>query len=452
MLYVSDVIKRCNGTLLCGDVDMVLDSFCKDTRIIKEGDIYVGIKGESFDGNSFYAEAFDKGAKGCILDKSCDVDINKYGDKTIIMVDNTLDCIGTLAKYKRSLYDIPVIAITGSVGKTSTKDMVASVLSTKYKVLKTEGNNNNNIGLPFTILRLRDEDVMVLEMGMNHFGEISYLTDIASPTIGVITNIGTSHIGNLGSRENILKAKLELLEGLNGVLVINNDNDIIHDNILDIKALNEIVTIGIDNDSDYMASLISDDLTRFKINGNDMLCNIGNRAFIYNSLVAYAVGSLCDISVSLIRKGISSFELTSNRLEFKKAKNGAILIDDTYNASLDSIRASLEILKSRSSKRKIAVIGDILEVGDYNYDIHTKIGEELYNSNLDIIVTIGSNTRYTDSYLEKQGFVNRYHFGSESESYDFFEDILKDGDLVLFKGSNGMKLKNIVDYLVKEDK
>lgn len=452
MLYVSDVINRCNGTLLCGDVDMVLDNFCKDTRIISKGDIYVGIKGESFDGNSFYAEAFDKGAKACILDRSCDVDTDKYGDKTIILVDNTLECIGILAKYKRSLYDIPVIAITGSVGKTSTKDMVASVLSTKYKVLKTEGNNNNNIGLPFTILRLRDEDVMVLEMGMNHFGEISYLVDIARPTIGVITNIGTSHIGNLGSRENILKAKLELLEGLNGVLVVNNDNDIIHDNILNIKACNEVVTIGIDNDSDYMASGISDDLTGFKINGNDMVCNIGNRAFIYNSLVAYAVGSLCDVSVDLIRKGFSSFVLTSNRLEFKKIKNGAILIDDTYNASLDSIRASLEILRGRSSKRKIAVIGDVLEVGDYNYDIHTKIGEELYNSNLDIIITIGSNTRYTDSFLENHGFVNRYHFGNERECYSLLEDILRDGDLVLFKGSNGMKLKNIVNYLVKEDK
>lgn len=185
--------------------------------------------------------------------------------------------------------------------------MVASVLSTKYKVLKTEGNNNNNIGLPFTILRYKDEDVMVIEMGMNHFGEISYLTDIVRPTIGVITNIGTAHIGILGSRENILKAKLEIIEGLNGPLIINNDNDIIRNNIKYIKSLNDIVTIGIDNDSDYKASDISDDLTRFKINGNDMECDIGNTAFIYNSLVAYSVGSLCDIDVDNIRNGIKKF-------------------------------------------------------------------------------------------------------------------------------------------------
>lgn len=449
MLYVSDIISRFNGKLLCGDENMVLDNFCKDTRIIKSGDIYVGIKGESFDGNSFYADALEKGAKGCILDNTTLVDTDRYGDKTIILVNNTLEFIGKIAKYKRSLLNIPVIAITGSVGKTSTKDMVSSVLSTKYKVLKTEGNNNNNIGLPFTILRYKDEDVMVLEMGMNHMGEISYLTDIARPTIGVITNIGTAHIGILGSRENILKAKLEIVEGLDGLLIINNDNDIIRNNIEYIKSLNDIVTIGIDSDSDYRASFISSDLTRFKINGNDMECDIGNTAFIYNSLVAYSVGSLCGIDVDSIRSGIKSFKLTGNRLEFKRARCGAMLIDDTYNASLDSICSSLEILKNKEADRLIAVIGDVLEVGDYNEEIHTKIGEVLFNSNLDIIVTIGDNTRYTDKYLLDKGFVNRYHFSNESESYEFFDDMLRSGDVVLFKASNSMKLKNIVNYLTR---
>ena len=179
-----------------------------------------------------------------------------------------------------------MVGVTGSVGKTSTKDIVANVISQKYKTLKTEGNNNNNIGLPFTILRLKDEDIMVIEMGMNNFGEISFLTNIAKPTMAVITNVGTAHIGNLGSRENIMKAKLEIIEGLSGPLIINNDNDIIRNNIKYIESLNDIVTIGIDNDSDYKASDISDDLTKFKINGNDMECDIGNTAFIYNSLVA----------------------------------------------------------------------------------------------------------------------------------------------------------------------
>lgn len=452
MLYVSDIISRFNGKLLCGDENMILDNFCKDTRIIKNGDIYVGIKGESFDGNNFYADAFDKGAKACILDNTTLVDTDRYGDKTIILVDNTLECIGKLAKYKRSLLNIPVVAITGSVGKTSTKDMVASVLSTKYKVLKTEGNNNNNIGLPFTILRYKDEDVMVIEMGMNHFGEISYLTDIVRPTIGVITNIGTAHIGILGSRENILKAKLEIIEGLNGPLIINNDNDIIRNNIKYIESLNDIVTIGIDNDSDYMAKDINSDLTEFKIDNNNIKCNIGNTAFIYNSLVAYVMGILCNVDIENIKKGIETFKLTSNRLEFKKLKNGATLIDDTYNASLDSIKSSLELLIKREGKRKIAIIGDVLELGTFSKNLHEEIGKVLLNSDLDYIITIGNETKYTDEYLKNNNYDNLKHFNNENESYEYINNLLKDGDLVLFKGSHGMHLSNIIKYLVDNQK
>ena len=272
MIYVKDIIDKFNGKLLCGDINLVLDNFSHDTRTIQEGDIYVGIKGESFDGNRFYKDALEKGAKACILDN---IDVNdiplEYKDRTIVLVEDSLKCIQDLARYKRSLYDIPVVGITGSVGKTSTKDMIYAVLSTKYKVLKTEGNNNNHIGLPFTILRLKDEDIMVIEMGMNNFGEISFLTNIAKPTIAVITNVGTAHIGNLGSRENIMKAKLEIIEGLNGPLIINNDNDILHDNIEYIRSLNKIITIGIDNDSDYMAKDINSDLTEFKIDNNNYL-------------------------------------------------------------------------------------------------------------------------------------------------------------------------------------
>ena len=179
--------------------------------------------------SNYIEQAFINGAIGCITDENVNEEIiNKYKEKVIIKVENTIKAIQELAKYKRSLYDIPVIAVTGSVGKTSTKDIIANVLEQKYKVLKTEGNMNNHIGLPMTLLKLKDHTAVVVEMGMNHFGEISLLTNIAKPTGCVITNIGTSHIGNLGSRENILKAKLEILEGLdkNGFVLINNDNDL----------------------------------------------------------------------------------------------------------------------------------------------------------------------------------------------------------------------------------
>ena len=445
MLYVSDIIREGNGVLIQGDPSLELGDFSKDTRTIKEGDIYVGIRGETFDGNKFYLDALEKGAIGCILDNIEEDIPDKYRDRFIVKVNNSLECIQNLARYKRNLYDIPVIGVTGSVGKTSTKDMIYSVLKEKYKVLKTEGNNNNHIGLPFTILRLKDEDVMILEMGMNNLGEISFLTNIAKPTIGVITNIGTAHIGNLGSRENIMKAKLEICEGLSGPLIVNMDNDMVHDNIDYIKSINEVITIGIDNNSDYMAYDIDDN--KFKIDGEEFISPIGNRAFIYNSLMGYVVGKLCNVDIDSIKNGIKNLELTGNRLEYKKARCGAMLIDDTYNASLDSIKSSLEILKKEEGRR-IAIIGDVLELGDYSKDIHREIGKVLLDSNLDCVVTIGNDTIYSDEYLKENGFNNVKHFAKESDSYEYLDSLLRKGDIVLIKGSHGINLKNVVNYLV----
>ena len=445
MLYVSDIIREGNGILLQGDSSLALGDFSKDTRTIKEGDIYVGIKGENFDGNKFYLDALEKGAIGCILD-NIEGDIpDKYKDRFVVKVNNSLECIQNLARYKRSLYDIPVIGVTGSVGKTSTKDMIYSVLKEKYRVLKTEGNNNNHIGLPFTILRLKDEDAMILEMGMNNLGEISLLTNIAKPTIGVITNIGTAHIGNLGSRENIMRAKLEIVEGLSGPLVINMDNDMVYNNIDYIKSLNDVITIGIDSNCDYKAYNIKEN--KFMIDGVEFESPIGNRAFIYNSITAYVVGKLCDVEIDKIKKGIKYLELSGNRLEYKKAKCGAILIDDTYNASLDSIKSSLEILRKEDG-RKIAVIGDVLELGDYSREIHEEIGKVLFDSGLDYIVTVGNDTLYSDKYLKDNGYKNIKHFNKESDSYEFLDQLLKEGDKVLLKGSHGINLKNIVNYLI----
>ena len=212
-LTIENIINITGGNLLTGNNEEICINFSKDTRTIKNGDIYIGIKGEKFDGNLFWKEALEKGAKGVILQnvKISEEEINKYVDKNIIIVENTLEALYKIASYKRDLYEVPVIAITGSVGKTSTKDIVANVVSQKYKTLKTIANHNNNIGLSFTILNAHEDiEAMVLEMGMNHFGEIDLLSKIAKPNICIITNIGTSHIGNLGSRENILKAKLEI--------------------------------------------------------------------------------------------------------------------------------------------------------------------------------------------------------------------------------------------------
>ncbi len=222
-LTVKDIVKACDARLLCGDEDTKISSFSKDTRTIKPEDIYVGIKGENFDGNVFCKQALDLGAIGCITDGDIDYSILKnYESKVIIQVKDSVLALQNLANYRRKQYNIPIVAVTGSVGKTSTKDIIASVVSKKYNVLKTQGNLNNQIGLPLTLLNLKDHTAVVVELGMEHAGEISNLSKIAEPTLAVITNIGTSHIGNLGSRENILKAKLEILEGLRENRKTNN--------------------------------------------------------------------------------------------------------------------------------------------------------------------------------------------------------------------------------------
>ena len=206
MIYIKDILEICNGKLISGNENLECVNFTNDTRQINKGDIYVGIKGEVFNGNKFYKEAISKGASACIIDDGSILDGEYYG-AAIVLVDDSVKAIQELAKYKRSLYNIPVVAVTGSVGKTSVKDMVYAVVSSEYKTLCTKGNMNNHIGVPLTILGLREHSALVVEMGMNHLGEIHVLSNIAKPTIALITNIGTAHIGNLGSRENILKAK-----------------------------------------------------------------------------------------------------------------------------------------------------------------------------------------------------------------------------------------------------
>lgn len=456
-IYVKDIVRECNGELIIGDSKKECIDFCKDTRLIKENDVYVGIKGENFDGNKFYDKAFDNGASVCILDNIEDIDINKYKDKTIIKVEDSVIALGKIAAYKRSLYNIPVIAVTGSVGKTSTKDMIASVLETKYNVLKTKGNLNNNIGVPLTILELKKHDCLIVEMGMNHLNEISYLTKIAKPTIAVITNIGTAHIGNLGSRENILKAKLEILEELdeNGVLFINNDNDLLHKEYNNLKNKYEVKTIGIDNASDYIAYNIKEDITGsiFTIKDNDIeeniQVNVATRPFIYNSLMGYAIGKELNIENDLIKKGISNLKLTAHRLEKKINKRGVTIIDDTYNASYDSMKSALELL-GKSNNRKIAILGDMLELGDYTEEIHRKIGEDVVNNNIDILITVGNFSLYIKDEALKKGFNkdNIYSFEKQEDTYNLLNNILKEGDLVLVKGSHAINLDKLVEEMM----
>ena len=451
-LYVRDIVKLCNGKLINGDENLLLGDFCNDTRKIKTGDVYVGIRGEVFDGNNFYLDAIEKGASVCILD-NIDV-IKEYGEVTIVLVDDTVKCIQELASYKRDLYDIPVIAITGSVGKTSTKDIISSVVEQKYKTCKTIGNYNNHIGVPLTILSLKNHEALVVEMGMNHLGEISVLSKIAKPNISIITNVGTAHIGNLGSRENILKAKLEILDGMDsGTCIVNADNDMLSSVMDEYHAIG----YGIDNDNSVWKAInIKEDIfsSKFDIDAGmkDIVVNVGGRAFVYNALVAYAIGEILEIDSKLIKKGISEFKLSSGRLEKKVNSKGVTIIDDTYNANFDSMKGSIELLGKVKDKRKILVLGDMLELGEYSKDLHTELGDIVFSSNVDKLITIGEESINIQNRVIELGMNSDdcYHFSKENECYDLLLELLDKDDVILLKGSHGIHLDRVVNKIMED--
>lgn len=459
-MKIKEIIQATKGKMIQGNEEKEVGEFCRDTRIIKEGNAYIGIKGENFDGNLIWQKAFEAGADTVIIQgvKFSEKDLEKWSNKNIIEVEDTIQALADIATYKRNSFgkSFPVVGVTGSVGKTSTKDIIANVISQKYKTLKTQGNNNNNIGLPFTIFNLKDQNAAVIEMGMNHFGEISKLTKIAKPTISVITNIGTSHIGNLGSRENILKAKLEILEGMDKkILVINNDNDLLHKFYLESKDV-EIHTYGIENDSEVTAEniILNENDSEFTCDIKGEKFNIkvpvGGIHFVYNALCAVTVGTLLGLTKEQIEIGIKTFELTKKRMDITELKNGVTIINDSYNASFESMQASLKYLSCLNAKRRIAVLGDMFELGDYSKELHEKVGKEVAKNNIDILVCCGDNAKYIVDMAEKEGMSKDqiFYFDSIEQIEKFIKEIVKNGDSVLFKASNGMKFYNIVENLI----
>lgn len=455
-LTVDKIVEICENTVISRGIESTVKKICSDTRQINEGDLFISFKSELVDGTKYIEEALEKGAMGVITEYEITEKIkDKYNNKLLIKVKDVINTVQQLAEYKRSLYDIPVVAITGSVGKTSTKDIIASVLEQEFKVVKTKGNYNNHIGVPLTILNWDENtEAAVVEMGMNHFGEIAKLTKIVKPTVAVITNIGTAHIGILGSRENILKAKLEILEGLtkNGEVIINNDNDLLH--ICNTKKHKKI-TYGINNLSDYMAYNIkrSENASEYKIkleeNEENVLVPIPGEHFIYNSLCAIAVGKTLKIENKKIINGIKKFEMSKNRNEIINLNNLKIL-NDFYNASYDSMKASLGVLASTEGNRKIAILGDMLELGKYSEELHRKVGEEVVKNKIDILCTVGNLAKFIADQAKNLGTCEVYEFKTNKDCINHISKIVKKGDSVLLKASNAMRFGEISEFLQGE--
>ncbi|MEG0453330.1 MAG: UDP-N-acetylmuramoyl-tripeptide--D-alanyl-D-alanine ligase [Coprobacillus sp.] len=445
-MLIKEIIEATNGRLLSGNQEEDIQVFTQDTRQIHGGEMYIPLVGENNDGHDYIEQAFLKGASSIITSKPVE-----YPDKNVILVEDTLIALGMMAAYLREHRHVKVVGITGSVGKTSTKDMIYSVVSTKYKTLKTLGNYNNHIGLPLTILRYQDEEVMILEMGMNHLEEIHYLTTIAKPDVAAITNVGTAHIGELGSRENILKAKMEIVDGLkeNGTLILNDDNDMLHT----IKEEDyHLLRVGIHNECILQAInvnlRIEESFFDLEYQGKTYHVHVpvSGEHFVYNSLVAIGIGLTLQIDMDLCIEGIEHFELTKNRMDIIELKENIKVIDGTYNANLDSLKSSLDVLAQYPS-RKIAVIADMLELGDYEKTIHQEVGTYIVEKNIDEVLCVGKASLYIVEKAKELGFHNIYHFENNQLLNQYLDELLEKDDVVLVKGSNGMKLKEVVEHL-----
>ncbi|OWZ84127.1 UDP-N-acetylmuramoyl-tripeptide--D-alanyl-D-alanine ligase [Natranaerobius trueperi] len=450
-----ELAKNSDGKIINGDPDTTVTGFKVDSRYVEEGDLFVCLPGEKTDGHKFINDALNNGASGCLVSKEIDID-KRYNDPLIIEVEDTLLSLQNIAKKHRQKFGVSVIGITGSVGKTTTKDMVNEVLSTKYRVLKTEGNLNSEIGLPLMLLKLQKEhQVAVLEMGMNDKGEISRLCEIARPNVAVITNVAESHIEKLGSLDNIASAKSELLEGLlpGGTAVLNHDDWRVKN--MNKKAPGEVLFYGLTG-GDLIASNIgiTDQETTAEVKYQGEVYKLQlpllGKHNVSNSLAAIAVGKIFGLTINAAIKGLEDFSITSMRTQVQHHK-GLTIINDAYNANVQSTIAALEILENLSAKRKIAILGDMYELGEYTVKAHMEIGDEVIQREIDCLITVGKLTEETYNKAKdlKPQKTQIYHVKDNNQAVDLLEEIISSGDAILVKGSRGMAMEKIV-YALQE--
>lgn len=455
---LTQVMQATNAVLKKLTASSVFGGVTTDTRKVEEGMLFVALKGEKFDGHDFIAQAAQKGAIGAIVNKDYDVSLLEDVDIDVLAVEDTLKAYQDLAKFWRSKFSIPVIGITGSNGKTTTKDLTAAVLSGKWNVLKTQANFNNEIGLPMTLLQInKTHDAAVVEMGMRGLGQIKALTEIARPTIGVITNVGETHLELLGTIENIAKAKGEMAQAIeiNGKVILNADDE-------HVAKMHEItkahaVYFGINRSADVKAfdiktedgktefeAIVGEKMAHFTLN----MLGIHN---VYNCLAALAVGYACGLTIEEMQKGLSSFRPTAMRFEYRKIGDFSI-INDAYNASPASTRAALKNLAQVANGRKILVMGDMFELGSVETAAHEAIAQQAQEAGVSVLITRGKLTENTAVKARELGMEQVYECESHEAAVAVLKKVLQKGDTVLFKGSHGMHMEKIIELLENEYK
>jgi len=461
----KDCLKVVNGKLLQGSEAAIFHGVSINSRTIKEGELFVCIKGKNFDGHDFFGDAINRGAAGIILSdtKNLSTDmIAKKGSPFVIQSKNTLRALQDLASYQRSLFPFRVIAVTGTNGKSTTKEMIASVIKTKYRTLKTKGNLNNHIGLPLTLLtREPEHEVGVLEMGMSAAGEIKRLAEIAKPDIGVITNISAGHLGQLKTIKEIQMAKGELFDSLHkeATAIVNADDPLVLELAESLRI--KKITYGIKKPADIQASNI-----RNKGNhGFTFTAKIFDQAIpvklpqigycnIYNALAAFATGHSLGITGQEMNLGLKNYQQIPQRNE-QIHYEGMTLINDTYNANPQSMREALKTLKEINAQgKRFFIIGDMLELGPLAEPAHHELGQEIARSNVDYLVTVGplASLAAESAKTNVQQQLQIGKFTTHTEAANYLLRKVRKGDCLLVKGSRGSKMENVVQEFLKPKK
>ncbi len=461
-LTVNQIREGIGGRLLAGNGNDTVERVCTDSRKARPGELFFALIGENHDAHQYLPQVIQAGCRCVVVsDETAGKQLAEgtaaSGDISVLLVRDTTKALQDLAAYYLNLLDLKKIAVTGSTGKTSTRDLIGYVCGTKYKTRKNTGNLNNHIGVPLTILSFdEDTEVGVLEMGMDKPGEIDLLARLVRPDIGVITNIGLAHIENLGSQEGIFQAKMELTGYFDerNVLIAARDEEFL--NRERIRGPYRLVLAGTDGKSDFILSHIEDfgaDGIRFRLEYRGTIQQfqipVPGRHNAFNAALAVAAGMELGISMEEAAAGLAKAELTDKRLTVR-GKNGIKIIDDTYNASPDSMRAAVDVLMKTRGIRSVAILGDMFELGETSLRQHELVGRYAAQRGVQLLIAIGTDAEQIACGAEKEGLKDVLHFQTKEEFLEQMSSVIGKGDVILVKGSRGMEMEIIVKKIMEQ--
>lgn len=452
-LTMKQIEAGTGGRLICGDGEKTVEKICTDSRKAESGDLFFALIGDNHDAHKYLPQVAESGCSCAVIsdEKQCPAGM------TAVLVEDTTRALQQLASWYLPQLDMKKIAVTGSTGKTSTRDLTWYVCSEKFKTQKNVGNLNNHLGVPMTILSFEeDTEVGILEMGMDKFGEIDLLADIARPDIGLITNIGMSHIENLGSRDGIFRAKMELTNYFDesNVLIAARDDEFL--NRERIGGSYTLITAGADGRCDYIISDIDDfgaEGIQFNLEHNGQVqmfrLPVPGRHNAFNAALAVAAGAELGISMEEAARGLAKTQLTDKRLTVRE-HSGIKMIDDTYNASPDSMKAAIDVLMKTRGERRAAILGDMFELGDDSESQHELVGRYAAQQKVELLVAIGENSLAMARGARDEGMENVLYYKDKDAFFAEMESVIKSGDVILFKGSRGMEMDKIVKRIMEQ--